>query len=445
MTWYKQLCIFGIIGLMIIMTIYQLLTKENNKFIESDLGDPSDLGNVDDVNDVDPLCINLPKPKALNLTKGIAYDAWPFPDYNPSKANKYGWSFGSDISSNHMQIAWGQLFKDKQGRNDLKRIKSMGFNAVKLYNYADKFQHDEFLNYALSLDLSVAVPISEWNFQDDPNNNYDGGYPHLDKDEILKNLIISFTGFCKIDYHPAINIILFSNEPDIDENNGKIKNENAATRVLSVIDKYIKLERTILPLGNAKKLPIGIPISSIEQNNKPPGIQFYDDFIIAINKFPETKDEILERYVICMNVFAKAVNKWIPDIQNKLKLNFNINFPGLLTEIGYSRFNKKVPTTEFTQALEWSFSGKNNMLGAFIFQFADKSWKIQPPSSEGQFGLFLQQTQSVNTSVNFQKWDFNQKTFDFFKEHGVSMDNITVKFNNLEFSTNWDLVKPYLS
>lgn len=142
--------------------------------------------------------------------KGTAYQAFGH-GYNPSEANDTYIYFGSDIARKEAGSLWGKQSYLSQScgsdcRDDLKTIKAMGINLIRLYDWDTRNNHRQFLDYANSLNIKVVVPLSNWiSTQGSAIWNRDVGAYFSNR---------NFGNQAGTDWHPAIAGVIISNELD---------------------------------------------------------------------------------------------------------------------------------------------------------------------------------------------------------------------------------------
>eukprot|EP00931_Biecheleriopsis_adriatica_P049740 TRINITY_DN28783_c0_g1_i1.p1 TRINITY_DN28783_c0_g1~~TRINITY_DN28783_c0_g1_i1.p1 ORF type:complete len:867 (-),score=151.28 TRINITY_DN28783_c0_g1_i1:155-2755(-) len=164
------------------------------------------------------------------LIKGISYG--PSPKLSQSTLPV------DDFFCDAAKFQWGS-----RGRGDLRIMKAMGANTVRLYGNDPEMEHRDFLHYANLLGLNVVPGISDAPYLAVPQACVrTGSFNCHDtiKDAYLKNLN---KGFLRSDntYHPALSYIIVVNEPDL-----KLPNLEAprsfAKAIATAIDGMIDAE-----------------------------------------------------------------------------------------------------------------------------------------------------------------------------------------------------------
>jgi hypothetical protein len=142
-----------------------------------------------------------------NPGKGTCYQAFS-KGYDPSTANKSYIYFGSDIARKQTASLWKteSYLSESCGpncRNDLQTIKDMGMNLIRLYDWDNRNDHSQFLNYCQSLGIKVVVPIS----------NYLPKHPeYWDEQAPLYLTKRNFGNQSETDWHPAVAGVIVGNE-----------------------------------------------------------------------------------------------------------------------------------------------------------------------------------------------------------------------------------------
>lgn len=151
----------------------------------------------------------------------------------------------SDFANDAFQSLWGNTYQQAPAgdtsapvnngtnyRDDLKTIRSTGFNMVRLYNWdmargttstsGIGLDHINFLNYANTLGLKVVVPVSDYFLSDDQyawNNQALANYKFGSATEAIQKdftqFIASITDPTTGKIHSAIHSISVGNEGDI--------------------------------------------------------------------------------------------------------------------------------------------------------------------------------------------------------------------------------------
>ncbi len=315
-----------------------------------------------------------------NFLKGICYDAFS-PEYNPSTANNTSLFHGSDAAASHMRPLWGKSIDgiwykepDAGYRDDLGRLKQIGVNLVRLYDWDPANNHMPFLDYCYVLGIKVLVPVS---------NYFLGAFgtaPGMV--ESINSLIKSFSDEDNNDYHPAIYGITIGNEIDI---NPAISEEY----VLKFTQEWVKLEPRY-----HRKVPIGHPISFATHGEKHPCFNFWDRFLPTLLANESLKD----RLMLCPNSYNEAnylFGQWKFGSWEKLKNGWidsvfaRYNLPVLFCEIGADRLTRsdylQIIREQITSAQFIGGDPNGKLLGVCHFQFMDKPW--MRGTSEGSFGI----------------------------------------------------------
>lgn len=336
--------------------------------------------------------------------KGTAYAGFSA-GYDPSTAESGSYIyFGSDSARSQMGSLWGTQSYLKEScapycRNDLKTMKDMGINLIRLYDWDPRNDHSQFLDYANSLDIKVVVPISDWL----PRN------PQFWDEQVPNYLKYgNYGNKAGTDWHPAVAGVIISNEMDKEAGDAYVNAVGLVGRFLQEVDKR----------GFSKNIRVGIPVTFVPRGapyasggqNMPGWNQF--NLLLTDRRTAPYKD----RLMLCPNTYndrqylfsnAEATGKgWVEQTYQKFGV------PILFTEIGLSRAQGNY-TADFVKnqlqgVLEYQLAHPEQLLGAAHFQFDNKVWKQTPndTDSEGAFGTFrhgkiLKQIQTVKEDYNF--------------------------------------------
>eukprot|EP00418_Pyrodinium_bahamense_P083834 CAMPEP_0179053940 /NCGR_PEP_ID=MMETSP0796-20121207/22532_1 /TAXON_ID=73915 /ORGANISM="Pyrodinium bahamense, Strain pbaha01" /LENGTH=200 /DNA_ID=CAMNT_0020750553 /DNA_START=1 /DNA_END=599 /DNA_ORIENTATION=+ len=121
------------------------------------------------------------------------------------------WAPEDDFMSEAAKPLWGP-----RGRHDLKVIKQLGANTVRLYGNNPANDHRSFLEEAQALGLGVVVGISDYPYIQMPGNcmsTQQNCYQQV-KESYLGNLRGGFLQENRT-YHPALRQVIVINEPDL--------------------------------------------------------------------------------------------------------------------------------------------------------------------------------------------------------------------------------------
>ena len=333
--------------------------------------------------------------------KGSAYQAFGA-GYDPSTANNTYIYFGSDIARREVGSLWGKRSNltqscDPYCRDDLQKMKDMGINLIRLYDWDPRNDHSQFLNYAHQLGIKVVVPISNWLPKQGPDV-WDEQIPDYLKYE-------NFGNEGETDWHPAVAGVIVSNE--LDREDGGIYYSNAIGLVAHMIQAIDKK-------GYSKSVPVGIPVTFTQDNSIPGSLPAWHSFDRFVNdpRLAGMKD----RLMLCPNTynsgpelyknFAGLNQGWVPLTYARYGV------PILFTEIGQTRSgNSNVAAyvkEQLTRSLEYQKANPDQLLGVAHFQFDDKVWKQTPndTDTEGAFGMYhhgqiLKQIQTVQQDYSY--------------------------------------------
>lgn len=338
------------------------------------------------------------------LGKGTAYQGLST-GYDPSKSIENRIYFGSDIARKQFGSLWGAQSYLKAScapycRDDLKTMKDMGINLVRVYDWDTRNDHKPFLDYAHSLGIKVIVSISNWL----PCNRDQwsaGVKGYFD----AKNF---GTGGPKPDWHPAIAGVTISNELD-----GAYE---CRPGVWGNYKDALDLTALFLKEAESRKFStsvlVGVPITFAEGRIiKTPGWDRFNELIqhpglakykgqLMLN--PNTYND--RAYLFGQN----GEDGWVQKTYAEFKM------PILFTEIGLSRTHPNAPAVVKDQlegVLSYQKAHPEQLLGAVHFMFDNKIWKQTPypeTDSEGAYGTFRhgEVVKTMETVSGDYPWDF---------------------------------------
>jgi hypothetical protein len=359
--------------------------------------------------------------------KGMCYSAFPAP-YDPSSANSTCIFSGSDVANNPMEPLWGKGFTSAsgmrfQGRDDLRDINSMGVNLIRLYDWAPRDRHLNFLNYCQQLGLKVLAPVS--NYFLIRGQGFENRATHI------PNLIRSFstTGIqdqAGTDYHPAVAGITLGNEPHIG-------NKFGVTEAVEFTKDWVRIEQE--QFSGFRTPPIGHPVDFGRYNNDPyPQWGFWTSLLGRLAG--TTIRDLQNRLFLApqpQNDATYLFDNAESSGKGYVELTYNrFHKPLLFTEIGNSRSRcghtnpethqcdlwvanpnyLEVVEGQLTRSIAYGAQHPEQLKGICYFQFDDKVWVCptgDPPGgycpSEGTFGA-VSHTNNVLFTVNYVPQDF---------------------------------------
>jgi hypothetical protein len=358
--------------------------------------------------------------------KGMCYSAFPSP-YDPSSANNTCIFSGSDIANNPLAPLWGSRFESANhmtwmGRNDLQTMQNMGVTLVRLYDWAPRNRHLNFLNYCQQLGIKVLAPVS--------NYFLIRGQGFENRETHIPNLIRSFstTGTQNergTDYHPAVAGIIIGNEPRI---SGFTVNE-----CVQFTKDWVRIEQQ--QFSDFRGPPIGHPVDFHPYGGRYPSWGFFSPLLEGLRG--TTIRDLQNRLFLAPNTFNDATylfdNAESSGMGYVEKTYDQFHKPMLFTELGYSRSRcfplpppdkpceswvanvpnyVEVVDGQLTRSIAYGKRHPEQLLGICHFQFDDKVWKCptgDPPAgyceSEGAFGVHSH-TNDVLFRVDYVPADF---------------------------------------
>ncbi len=337
-----------------------------------------------DIDSVQPNSSRFPIPG-----KGACYQAFS-QGYDPSTANKTYIYFGSDIARKQMGSLWGTQSYLSQScapycRNDLQTLKDMGVNLIRLYDWDNRNDHSQFLNYCQSLGIKVVVPIS----------NYLPENPQFWADQIPVYLQSgNFGNSSGTDWHPAVAGVIIANEPFL------VSDYDPPTLFANAIGLAAQFLAGANAKGFSQNIPVGIPLAFIPRGapfaSNGADLPCWNQFnqILTDSRLAPYKN----RLMLCANTYndkdylfvnAQSTGQgWVQQTYAQFQT------PILFTEIGRSRAQEGYSVAYVQDQLQASNdyrqSNPEQFLGACHFQFSNKVWMQTPndSDSEGAFGSF---------------------------------------------------------
>ncbi len=316
--------------------------------------------------------------------KGTAYQAFGR-GYDPSRANSTRIYFGSDVARKQMGSLWGTRSYLSQScesfcRDDLQKMKRMGINLVRVYDWDLRNDHSQFLDYAHSLNIKVIVPISNW-LAENPQF-WDEQVPQYFSRRNFGNS----TGK---DWHPAIAGVTISNELDMSMN----KDAKYVTAI-GLVERFLVEANDRRSFS--KSVRVGMPVSFGAMPGQPAAWHSLDLFANS-PKLKRFKDQLMlnpNTYNSREDLFGNPQTNqtgWVQKTYDRYQL------PILFTEIGMNRVQRR-DAPEFVKqqlqgTLEYQRAHPAVVLGAIHFMFDNKVWKqsadgAPETDTEGSYGTF---------------------------------------------------------
>jgi hypothetical protein len=335
--------------------------------------------------------------------KGMCYQPFPAP-YTPSNANTTCIFFGSDIAYDCMEPLWGESFQSMSGvtyngRKDLQKLKDMGVNLIRLYDWDPRNHHTKFLNRCSELGIKVLAPVSDYFLT--PGQGYE------QRRMQIPNLLASFSNTGNEsgnDYHPAIAGIIMGNEPRIPD-----PNPFGVEQLSQFTKDWVLLERF------PTKPKIGHPQDFGLHGQTYPAWDFWTTLLDA-----QHLGRLRDRLFLAIQPQNPARDLFVhftgSDHGYVDATYAQFGLPLLFTEIGRSRLAPDPPHSyldvvngQLEGSIAYAAAHPEQLLGICYFQFADKVWKCPTRScndSEGSFGAFSHNPNRVLETVNYVPSDF---------------------------------------
>lgn len=335
--------------------------------------------------------------------KGICYgnDAFPKP-YEEATANNTQVFFGSDSAAEYIAPLWtGAGYKSSTGsqcesgsvsagvhcRNDLGRMKNMGVELIRLYDWDPRNRHLPFLK---EWGRGVLAPVSNYNLKAGYNNRLQN----------IPNLIKSFSNEQQTDYHQAIEGIIIGNEPRV--------SGFSVAECIQFTKDWVSIEKA--QFGSYRKLPIGHPVDFNQYGGKYPCWGFWDPLVEALKAdLPQRLFLAPQTYNDAVYLFENAEGSkrgWVDLTYDKYRM------PIWFTEIGADRITRsdhlKIVEGQLLGCIKYSRQNPQKLFGACFFSFTDKVW--MQGTSEGSFGAYTHQRQGACT-ITYSDKDFTHRDY----------------------------------
>jgi hypothetical protein len=335
----------------------------------------------------------------MAVLKGICYgnDAFPRP-YEEATANQTQVFFGSDAACGHMAPLWGNGYQSSTGaqcgsppppscRYDLNKMKQMGVELIRLYDWDPRNYHFAFLERCQSLGIGVLVSVSNYFLK--PGE----GLPNMDKH--IPELIRSYSnlkGNKGNNYHPAVEGIVFGNEFT-----GYGVNE-----CVKFTRRWIEIESAQFP--GYRAVPIGHPISFAKNGGTFPCWGVWDQLLPPLAACKSRLFLAPQTYNDASYLFQNAEGSkkgWVDLTYDQYQT------PIWFTEIGQDRTKPNhvdIVKGQLSGCLGYSRQNPQKLIGACFFSYTDKVWK--QGTSEGSFGAWTHKGQGGCT-ITYGQEDFN--------------------------------------
>jgi hypothetical protein len=337
----------------------------------------------------------------MGRVKGMCYgnDAFPAP-YNPSNANSFQCTFGSDSTADYVAPLFGALYRNSVNlwcengvpslescRHDIGNMYTMGVELIRLYDWDARNSHQKFFDACHQAGFGVLVSVSNYNLR--PSQ----GLPNMN--QAIPMLIRSFSQ--GDDYHPAVQGIVIGNEYNREED---ISVENVA----AFTNAWASIEQKQFP-GHRKVL-IGHPVAFGLTNNENDCWYAWRQLLPQIKALNSRLFLAPQTYNPAADLFHnyRGTNKGYVDLtydQFKLPLWF--------TEIGLDRTKPNhvnIVTGQLEGCINYSKQNPSKLIGCCMFSYVDKVWA--QGTTEGSFGTWMHARQG-SVTVTYTAKDFTHR------------------------------------
>jgi len=330
------------------------------------------------------------RPTCAELIKGVSYGPVPLKSVDGASSLS-----GDDWFCDEAVPMWG-----RSGRGDLRIMKQLGANMVRLYGNTAENDHTNFLDEAQAEGLRVAAGMSDWPYyQKVPGNCLrDTNLNCFTQIKPLYALNLR-NGFLRPDgtYHPALKYMNILNEPDLKvppgaDNGGPDGPVQMGRALISAFDALLDAEAeagVTGPLINfTATFSYAICSSCSTFNNKPALGQMAQlhDAMHNPEKYGYTpKHDITAAYKAR---FTHSFNTQNPatDLQHQFLDDYTTYFPTTPVYIGEYHRAHANQTDDLGTIL--SLAEQNPLfLGISFFQYQVAYWKAGSERDFGMFGL----------------------------------------------------------
>eukprot|EP00931_Biecheleriopsis_adriatica_P080116 TRINITY_DN5346_c0_g1_i2.p1 TRINITY_DN5346_c0_g1~~TRINITY_DN5346_c0_g1_i2.p1 ORF type:complete len:731 (-),score=164.25 TRINITY_DN5346_c0_g1_i2:127-2319(-) len=346
-----------------------------------------------------PCPIHIPhysRPSMINprqpIMKGIAYG--PLPVKGPSKVN------GDDLMAEIVGAQWADW-----GRGDMKIMKELGANTIRLYGNDANTSHRAFLDAAAAHHLRVVAGMSDFGFTQGPDHCmmhdwycYDLAYFFYHKQLMMGFTIDNYTR-----YHPALKTMIICNEPDLKLNEAQAR-PKVCRAMASIWDAMLSAEKDLGVTGN----PIAFTITwaFADWGTGRPALISMEQFYDCLVKGPELpptkytpKNDLLKafhtRFVNSFNtqnLFNEVRAQLLDRYAHSVFWTHKLKVPVFIGEYHNIDRSHKGKADDLEQMLKLAKSKRYPFfLGYNFFEFTKAAWK--PPDGAGynvqwEFGAF---------------------------------------------------------
>lgn len=294
------------------------------------------------------------------------------------------------MSEDMLQEGYQPLWGSAPGRDDLRVIKDLGANAVRLYHSIGldgPGNHGLFLDRAEALGLNVMPGYHTY-------NAIYGGCPDFDCYETWKNYTLKAfqQGFRRENgWHPAVSVLLLFNELDFFRGYGELAHARSA---VSALDGVLAAEREAGVEPGRVKLSIAwsnAPGTSLDGTVSGFAIWAFHDMAYGIanpaklNYTPRTPQGVMEEAF--RTRWAHSINVQTPGIVGYMAQHYYQfePIPWFIGEYGANGMDQDAIEAELADMEETAGDETNPFLGMAFFQFQTAYFK---GGSEKNFGLF---------------------------------------------------------
>lgn len=293
-----------------------------------------------------------------------------------------------DFMADTMEPFWGTKNK---GRNDMKVMRDLGANTIRLYGNDPMKDHTAFLDAAHEHGMDVIAGFSDYPYTQMKGNCISTGFVcfHQIKKQYLEVLR---NGFLQgHSYHPALLSVVVMNEPDLKLLGGT---KNFCRALVSAFDAVLEAEKDLGVKGQAPNFTVAFSFGvcpSCKEMGHSPGI----GQMLALREAmrdPESVDYTPKNdlWFYYQRRFMNSVNTANPafDVRNLFLQHYEHHFAGTPVFIGEYHspefFDQKADLHNIMKIVE---DPSNHLVGISFFEFQVRYDKGGAEMSFGMFGL----------------------------------------------------------
>lgn len=316
------------------------------------------------------------------ILKGISYGPVPLKDV--------GHIADDDFMSVSTEALWSSSVK---GRGDLRIMKSLGANTVRLYGDDPRLDHGKFLDEAMREGVQVIVGISDYPYTQAPDNCLSTNSNCYEQVKAQYRMVMR-KGFLSTGnvYHPALRTVILMNEPDLKFPEGP---SSYVKGIVSALDAVLDVEQEFGVVGSAPSFTTTFSFGVCgggcpEMNEKPAlGQMLYlreamrDPHSVGYEPRNDLWKAYKERFINSVNTANPAT-----DIRWLFLNDYDQQFPDTPVFIGEYHSPRTVDQRrDLESVLAIARDNKTMLIGISFFEFQVRYDKGGAEECFGMFGL----------------------------------------------------------